>query len=192
MFKRAEFIKSVFDLKDLPPPKYPEIALIGRSNVGKSSLINALFNQKNLAKVSSTPGFTKALNFFLVDRKFYLVDLPGYGYAKVSKEMRLRWKELIEGYLKSIRDLRLLILIFDIRRKPDELDVSLIKFVRGLKKQYYVVLNKIDLLEKHEIKNNLEIYKEILSLVDEEITLTSCKEGLGMSQLKQKIQSVIE
>jgi len=152
MFKRAEFIKSVFDLKDLPPPKYPEIALIGRSNVGKSSLINALFNQKNLAKVSSTPGFTKALNFFLVDRKFYLVDLPGYGYAKVSKEMRLRWKELIEGYLKSIRDLRLLILIFDIRRKPDELDVSLIKFVRGLKKQYHVVLNKIDLLEKHEIK----------------------------------------
>jgi len=191
MFKRAEFVKSVFNLSDLPPPKYPEVAILGRSNAGKSSLINALFNQRNLAKVSSTPGFTKALNFFLVDRKFYLVDLPGYGFAKVSKEMRLKWKELIEGYLRSIRDLRLLILIFDIRRTPDELDLSLIEFVKSLKKPYHIVLNKIDLLEKKELKERTEVYKEIFHLTDEEISLTSCKERIGIASIKMKVQSII-
>jgi len=191
MFKRAEFVKSVFNLSDLPPPKYPEVAILGRSNAGKSSLINALFNQRNLAKVSSTPGFTKALNFFLVDRKFYLVDLPGYGFAKVSKEMRLKWKELIEGYLRSVRDLRLLILIFDIRRTPDELDLSLIEFVKSLNKPYHIVLNKIDLLEKKELEERTAVYKEIFHLTDEEISITSCKERMGIASIRMKIQSVI-
>jgi GTP-binding protein len=191
MFKRAEFVKSVFTLADLPPPKYPEVAILGRSNAGKSSLINALFNQRNLAKVSSTPGFTKALNFFLVDRKFYLVDLPGYGYAKVSKEMRLKWKELIEGYLRSVRDFRLLILIFDIRRTPDELDLSLIEFVKSLNKPYHIVLNKIDLLEKREVMERTEVYKEIFHLTDEELSLTSCKERIGIASIRMKVQSVI-
>ena len=86
MFKNIQFVKSVFKIKDLPPPELPEIAFLGRSNVGKSSLINAFLNRKKIARVSSTPGFTKALNFFRIDHKFFLVDLPGYGFAKVSPE----------------------------------------------------------------------------------------------------------
>ncbi|HCE80357.1 MAG TPA: ribosome biogenesis GTP-binding protein YsxC, partial [Thermodesulfobacterium commune] len=109
MFKHIEFVKSVFKLEDLPPPEFPEIAFLGRSNVGKSSLINAFLNRKKVAKVSSTPGFTKALNFFRIDFKFYLVDLPGYGFAKVPVEVKKHWQYLVEGYLKAVRDFRNLV-----------------------------------------------------------------------------------
>ncbi len=182
-------MKSLFNLKDLPPPKYPEIAILGRSNAGKSSLINALLNQKRLARVSSTPGFTKAINFYLVDRKFYLVDLPGYGYAKVSKSLRLKWQELVEGYLRSIRDLRLLVLIFDIRRDPDELDLSLINFVNSFNKPYSIVLNKIDLCKKAELKKRREVYQKAFS--SEQIFLISCQEKIGLKEIKVFISKFV-
>ncbi len=194
MFKKVEFIKSVYNLSDLPPPKYPEIPILGRSNAGKSSFINALLNQRGVARVSSTPGFTRALNFFLIDRKFYLVDLPGYGYAKVPREVYLSWKELIEGYFKNtIRDFALLILIFDIRRTPDSLDEALIKFVKSLKYPYLILLNKKDTLKEKEVSRQIELYKERFSLPSDVYPLAiSCKTKEGIQEIRNNLKKIIE
>ncbi|MFN3921110.1 MAG: ribosome biogenesis GTP-binding protein YihA/YsxC [Caldimicrobium sp.] len=189
MFKKVEFVKSVYHLSDLPPPKYPEIPILGRSNAGKSSFINALLEQKGMAKVSSTPGFTKALNFFLIDKKFYLVDLPGYGYAKVPKEVYLSWKELVEGYFKkTLRDFLVLILIFDIRRTPDALDESLIEFVKSLSIPYLILLNKKDTLKSHEIPKQVQLYKNKFGLLKENSPLPiSCKSKEGIKEVRLQL-----
>lgn len=193
MFKRVEFLKSVYRVEDLPPPEYPEIAILGRSNAGKSSFINALLNQKRLARVSSTPGFTQCLNFYLVDRKFYLVDLPGYGFAKVPKEVYKNWQILIEGYLQSPRDFRLLFLIFDIRRMPDDLDLTLIKFVNYLKISYAILLNKIDTLSKREIELQKEQFIKKLKIPKNvEIFLISCKEKHGFEPIRTFIKKILK
>ncbi|MGC8872025.1 MAG: ribosome biogenesis GTP-binding protein YihA/YsxC [Caldimicrobium sp.] len=193
MFKRVEFLKSVYKLEDLPLPEYPEIAILGRSNAGKSSFINAFLNQKKLAKVSSTPGFTQSLNFFLVDRKFYLVDLPGYGYAKVPKEVYKNWQILIEGYLKSPRDFCLLFLIFDIRREPDELDQTLLKFISYLNMPYALLLNKIDMLSKREIEIHKEKFIKSLKIPkNREIFLISCKEKKGFEPIRAFLKKVLK
>ncbi len=193
MFKRVEFLKSVYRLEDLPPPEYPEIAILGRSNAGKSSFINAFLNQKKIARVSSTPGFTQALNFFLVDRKFFLVDLPGYGFAKVPKEVYKNWQILIEGYLRSPRDFRLLFLIFDIRRTPDELDKALIKFVNYLKTPYAILLNKIDSLSKKDIEDQKETFSKSLKIQEKtEIFLISCKEKLGFEPIRAFLKKILK
>uniref|UniRef100_A0A7V4N3Q8 Probable GTP-binding protein EngB n=1 Tax=Thermodesulfobacterium geofontis TaxID=1295609 RepID=A0A7V4N3Q8_9BACT len=193
MFKQIEFIKSVYDLKDLPPPEFPEIAFLGRSNVGKSSLINVILNRKNIARISSTPGFTKSINFFRIDYQFYLVDLPGYGFAKAPAELQKKWKYLVEGYLKAVRDFCLLILIFDIRRIPDELDINLVKFVKSIKKPFCIVLNKIDTLSKKEINKQVKNYIEVFVLnPDFPIFLTSCKEKENIEPLRKFILSKIK
>ena len=192
MFKSIEFLKSVYNPKDLPPPKLPEIAFLGRSNVGKSSLINAFLNRKKVARVSSTPGFTKAINFFTVDNRFYLVDLPGYGFAKVPPKLKQLWAKLVESYLTSVRDFRLLILIFDIRRNPDKLDTSLIDFVLSCQKPFCIVLNKIDLLKKKEVEKRKKEILNALKVEEVKVFLTSCKEKIGIDQLRCFIFSHLE
>ncbi len=188
MFKNIQFIKSVCKLKDLPPPELPEIAFLGRSNVGKSSLINAFLNRKKIARVSSTPGFTRALNFFKIDHKFFLVDLPGYGFAKVPPKVIKDWQTLIEGYLTATRDFRLLILIFDVRRKPDKMDKSLVSFMEYIKKPYCIVLNKIDTLSKNALKKQENLWKKELPLKkDVPFFLTSCKTKAGLIPFRQAI-----
>ncbi|MFN3505344.1 MAG: ribosome biogenesis GTP-binding protein YihA/YsxC, partial [Caldimicrobium sp.] len=145
-------------------------------------------HQKGIARVSSTPGFTKSLNYFLIDNKFYLVDLPGYGFAKVPKETYLSWKELIEGYFQSTRDFALLILIFDIRRTPDHLDLSLVKFVKKTKIPYLVVLNKKDTLKEIEIKEQKKLYQEkFLLSMEIPILVISCKTKEGIQNLRAYI-----
>jgi GTP-binding protein len=192
MFKNIQFLKSVYKIKDLPPPELPEIAFLGRSNVGKSSLINAFLNRKKIARVSSTPGFTKALNFFRIDHKFFLVDLPGYGFAKVPPKVLKAWKMLIEGYLTAVRDFRLLILIFDIRRSPDKMDKSLILFVKHIQKPYCIVLNKIDTISKKDINQQKEIWQQSLSLPkDIPIFLTSCKTKKGIQEFQKYVISLL-
>ena len=121
----AQFYKSVFSLADLPKDNFPQVAFAGKSNVGKSSLINTICNQRKLAQISKTPGKTKALNFFTVNSNLYFVDLPGYGYAKVSKEFRQMWSELIEGYLKNCIQIRGIVFILDLRHPPSEDDLQM-------------------------------------------------------------------
>jgi len=147
---QAKFVKSVYDLKDLPDVAFSEIAFAGRSNVGKSSLINAMLNQKKLAKISSTPGKTRCLNFFLIDDQFYLVDLPGYGFAKVSKDAKHRWQGLIEGFLSASRNLRGAFLIVDSRIGLTELDEMMISWLKHVEIPFRVVATKIDKLSRNE------------------------------------------
>ncbi len=146
----AEFVKSVHRLADLPADDLPQIAFAGRSNVGKSSLLNTLLNQKKLAKTSSTPGKTRSLNFYLIDRQFYLVDLPGYGFAKVSREEKKRWKRLIEEYLTNARNLRGAVLIVDSRIGLTELDEMMLGWFSQTGLPFRVVATKIDKLNRGE------------------------------------------
>jgi len=161
--KKAEFGKSVFDLKELPQDNFPQIAISGRSNVGKSSLINTLTNQKNLAKISKTPGKTKALNFFRINNRFYFVDLPGYGFAKVSKSVKSGWGELIENYLQNSPNLKGLIQILDSRHPPTQDDWKMLEFLDFIGLKYLVVLTKTDKLSAKELKENSQKFQEILN-----------------------------
>ncbi len=190
-FKEISLQKSIFAPEELPVPSLPEVAFLGRSNVGKSSLINAFLGRKKIARVSSTPGFTKALNFFRVDHRFLVVDLPGYGFAKVPPKLRRKWRHLIETYLSSPRPIKLLVLIFDIRREPDELDLALIEYVKALKRNFLVVLNKIDCLKKAHWPKAQKRWQEVLGVEEEAIFLTSCKKGFGIEGLRRKILSFV-
>jgi GTP-binding protein len=145
----VHFLKSVTHLDQRPLPLQPEVAVIGRSNVGKSSLINTLFNRKNLAKISSTPGKTRLINYFSVDDQLYFVDLPGYGYAKISKKMRSGWQRDLESYLKNNLELKLVFLLLDSRREIMENDRLMIDWLQYFQIPYILVLTKSD-----KISNN--------------------------------------
>ena len=155
MFEKQEFIKPVFSLKELPSDNLPQVILCGRSNVGKSSFINSFFNRKNLAKTSSTPGKTRSINFYLVDDKFYIVDLPGYGYAKTSKKERIQWGELVGDFISNSKNIIFAFHILDSRHKPTELDAQLNSFLLHEKIPFAFILNKADKLKQSEF--NLSI-----------------------------------
>ena len=150
MFDKQEFIKSVYNLKDLPKRNLPEVILCGRSNVGKSSFINSFFNKRNLAKISSTPGKTRSINYYLIDDKFYIVDLPGYGYAKSSKKEREYWAKLIGDYLIASPSITICFHLIDGRHKPTDLDKQLNDLLKYNKIPYVVLLNKADKLKQSE------------------------------------------
>jgi len=155
MFKEIKFIKSVFDLQSLPKPDLPQLILCGRSNVGKSSFINSLFNRKNLAKTSSTPGKTRSINFYEVDKLFYLVDLPGFGYAQTSIKEREKWGKLISRYILESAKIRHALHIIDCRYEPTELDVQLNMWLNSASLDYTVILNKIDKLTQSRINKSI-------------------------------------
>jgi GTP-binding protein len=159
MFKNQQFIASVFNVSDLPKFNLPEIILCGRSNVGKSSFINSLFNRKDLAKTSSTPGKTRSINYYLIDNKFYFVDLPGYGYAKASLSERKKWGNLIDDFLKISKNIELTFHLIDSRHNPTELDIQLNKLLKQLEIPYVVLLNKSDKLKHSELSKNLKKIK---------------------------------
>jgi GTP-binding protein len=138
-------------MEDLPRLDHlPEVAVVGRSNVGKSSLLNHLFGSKNLVKVSSTPGKTRALNFFCVDSKYIFVDLPGYGYAAISKHESRQWAELIENYLEERGSLKILLFLLDIRREPTDEDVQMLEWIRHKKREAILILTKTDKVSQSE------------------------------------------
>ncbi len=149
-FKKAEFITSAAKLEQCPPVSLPEIAVVGRSNVGKSSLLNDLLRNRKLAKTSSTPGKTRLLNFFCIDEGLSLVDLPGYGYAKVPKAMRRDWGKVIGQYLEGRHQMKLVLLLIDIRRIPNELDRLCLEWAVANEKSVILVLTKVDKLNNTE------------------------------------------
>lgn len=168
-FNSAVFIKSALVEKDLPNLKAPsgqpmlEIAIVGRSNVGKSSLINHLLNQKQLAKVSATPGKTQLLNFFVIDNQIALVDLPGYGYAKISKETRFEWSDKIEAYLSQRKSLALILFLLDIRRLPSQDDLTFIKWAQYHQKPLLILFTKSDKASLQERERNVSEALKVLS-----------------------------
>ncbi|ACF13980.1 GTP-binding protein HSR1-related [Chloroherpeton thalassium ATCC 35110] len=144
----AEFYKSVTRLEDLPKDGLPEIAFAGRSNVGKSSLMNTLMGKKDLARASATPGKTREINFFLVNGKYYFVDLPGYGFAKVSKSLQENWQQLMEGYLKSRAELKLIVLLIDSRHPALPIDLEMNEFLSFFGRRFAIVRTKTDKLNQ--------------------------------------------
>lgn len=154
--KKIEFVKPVYNLNELPKQNLPAVVLCGRSNVGKSSFINSLFNTK-MAKTSSSPGKTRSINYYLVESKFFIVDLPGFGYAKVSKSERDAWQHLLEKYFSLNHNIQLAIHLIDSRHEPMALDVELHDFLRGKEIPYFIILNKSDKLKQSELAQSKKV-----------------------------------
>ena len=158
----VQFVRSAAKPTDFPQDGFPQVVFAGRSNVGKSSVINRLLNRKNFARVGSAPGKTTHINYFFIDQKLYLVDLPGYGYAKVSKQERERWGRLIEAWFADVRRFALGLLIVDARHKPTADDCTMAQVFMASEKPFLVVANKLDKLKKSEIPGNMQMIRETL------------------------------
>ncbi len=182
----AEFIVSAAGPKQFPKNGKPQIAFAGRSNVGKSSLINTLLHRKNLVKVSSTPGKTQLINFFLVNDRLYFVDLPGYGYARAPKPVVDLWAPMIEGYLKNSPDISAVVVLLDARREPDARDVRLLEWLRHYGLNAVYVLTKADKLNRRDLhKAERDICAKLG--IPGGVILTSAKKGQGMDELWRAI-----
>ena len=189
-FRNAEFYSSYGRFEQLPPSQKLEIAFAGRSNVGKSSLINKVFGRKALARVSSVPGKTQTVNFYKLD-DIFIVDLPGYGYAKVSKSEKKRRQELIGGYFAAGRDIGLVFSLVDMRHPPTADDITMINFLIDSETPFCVVLTKADKLNKSERTARLEALKDELPMYDELTILTfSAVTGEGVDEIRQIICEV--
>ena len=175
-----------------PEAKWPEVAFAGRSNVGKSSLLNQLVRRKRLARVSNTPGRTREVNFFLVNDRFVLVDLPGYGYARISKERRAEWKPLIEGYLRTSTELRGIVQLLDVRHDPTSDDRQMIAFLASIGIPTLFALTKTDKLSASERKTRIAALTEELSVSDDQVILFSAITGEGRDELAAAVMALVE
>ena len=186
----AEFITSVAD-KHFYESNMPEVAFVGRSNVGKSSLINFITNRKHLAKTSSTPGKTKLINYFLINKAFMLVDLPGYGYAQVSKEEKTNWGDFLEEYLKSSKNLKCVYLLLDVRRTPTDQDEQMIKFLYYNHISFKVVITKSDTLSTSQVSNQVFMITGKLGLNKADVIITSSMDKKGQQDLLASLESFV-
>lgn len=191
-FNNVEFVISAAAVKDFPGNGLPEIAFAGKSNVGKSSVINRVLQRKNFARVGEKPGKTVHINYFLLDKQCYLVDLPGYGFAKVSQSEKDRWAKLMEAYFAENR-IDLGVMIVDARHAPTNNDITMASWFLNSGRPFVVVANKLDKLKKSEIEPNLQLVRETLEL-DENATLIpfSAEKGTGRDELLQAILSGIK
>lgn len=175
--------------KQYPEKGFPEVALAGRSNVGKSSLINSMVNRKALARISGTPGKTRTINFYNINDELYLVDLPGYGYAKVSREEKNKWGEMIEGYITNRDMLKLVVLLVDIRHEPTQDDKLMFQWMKSTGKQAVVVATKADKLSKNQMFKNIAVIKKSLQVEKEDILISfSSETKMGREELWQIIE----
>ena len=187
-----KFTKSIFRVKDLPTEIIPEVVLCGRSNVGKSTFINSLSKKKNIAKTSSAPGKTRSLNYYLVEEKFHLVDLPGYGYAKVSIAAKQKWQKLINEFLLNSTNIALAFHLIDSRHKPTDLDIDLNLMLRNFLIPYIVILSKIDKLNQAEksksVKRIIEFFPE-LNLGDN-LMFSSSLKNIGKKEVESRLSKL--
>lgn len=191
-FQNAKFEASYGKSSQIPPSELPEIVFSGRSNVGKSSLINKLLNRKSLARVSSTPGKTSTINFFALNTAKF-ADLPGYGYAKVSDSEKRRWAELVEGYFAQERDIRLVVQICDMRHQPTNDDLGMIDFLSQSGFNFIVALTKLDKLKKSQRETRLaEISSELEPFGDIRLFPVSSQNGEGIEELRKYIELSVE
>ncbi len=190
--KKVKLYRTVYRPEDLPQTPYNEVAFVGRSNVGKSSLLNTLVNNFKLAKVSSEPGKTRSVNFYLVNNRFFLVDLPGYGFAKVPFEEQKRWRELIEGYLKERDRLKGVFLLVDSRVGPTEKDVQMKDWLDFYGIPYVVVATKVDKLKKRERAKLEEKIREAFKDSSVKVIPFSSKTREGRDQLLREIRNFVE
>lgn len=191
-YNNAEYTASYGKFSQLPPPEKIEIAFAGHSNVGKSTLINKVFNRKNLARVSAVPGKTTTINFYSLDN-IYFVDLPGYGYAKVAKSEKERWSGLIEGYLGSDRDISLVFMLVDMRHAPTKDDIQMINYLIDSEMPFVLVLTKADKLNKTERSKRLEAFsKEIPCFESIHSVAFSAQTFEGVEELRQIIEDIAD
>lgn len=187
-FQKADFLTSIFDCKNIHLDIRPEIVFVGRSNVGKSSMINALLGRKALARVSSAPGKTISVNFYDIDGQLYLCDLPGYGYAQRSRSQRNSWGELTEGYFNGGRDIRLVVMLVDLRHPPTKDDKTMYEYLTITDLPFCVVGTKADKLSKTAVKENVE---QLAQAFDVNVIPFSAVTKQGVDQLKDIIKDTI-
>jgi GTP-binding protein len=189
----VEFLISAFHETQYPSPDRPEIAFAGKSNVGKSSLINALVKRKNLARTSATPGRTQSINFFSMNDQLYLVDLPGYGYAKVPLNVKKSWQDMVETYLRTRSNLKAVVVILDIRRDLTPGDTELLNWLKYYHVNTILVLTKADKVSRQEARKRAHIIRgQCEDIVESSPTLFSAKTRQGRDELWEKIAGIIE
>lgn len=189
MFKEIHFVKSVYELSELPKKNFPQLILCGRSNVGKSSFINSIANKKGLAKTSSTPGKTRSINFYEADNSFFIVDLPGFGYAKASLKEREKWGKLVSKYILESGKIRHAFHLIDSRYEPTDLDIQLNDWLTDAGIDYSVILNKVDKLNQSEthqaVKKVIRIFPKLE--INRTLFLYSSMTGKWKRPIQKKI-----
>ena len=190
--KNCKFVKSVADSNNIIKDELFEVAFVGRSNVGKSSLINSIFNNRNLAKTSSTQGHTKLINYFSVDDKFYLVDLPGYGFHKAGKGNEKNWSNLIEDYFKEKEDNKLILLLLDIRLKPSEDDIQMLKFLNFYSLPFKIIATKSDKIAKSKRNNQKLMLARAMNVGLDDIIYCSSETKENLDVIKEKIKERVK
>jgi GTP-binding protein len=191
-FSQADFIGSFYHVEQLPRNGFPQVAFAGRSNVGKSSLINRVLNRKNLAQVAKAPGKTRALNFYEIDRRYYFVDLPGYGFAKVSKDDQLAWRKLIDLYLQQTDTIKGIIHIIDSRRGLADDDFDLIEYMQTPQSRVFWVLSKSDKLSTSEKKSVYVNTLNKLKCSPKDLVFFSAVDGTGVVELRKQILEMLK
>ena len=188
IIKNPKFEISVMNKSQYPKNGLPEIVLAGKSNVGKSSFVNAMINRKSLARTSSAPGKTRQLNFYNMDDKFYFVDLPGYGYSQMSKAEQKKVGDSTETYLKSRKNINLIILLVDIRHKPSENDKMMMDFIKSTGKHYIVITSKADKIAKTKVQSYVDEIAKELDIADNLIFAFSAENKLNVSDIWEVIE----
>lgn len=191
IIQSAKYLTSVVDEKNILKDDVIEFAFVGRSNVGKSSLINSLTNQKNLAKTSSTPGLTKMINYFLINNSFRIVDLPGYGYAKTEHKHIANWEGLMEKYLTCSVNLKTVFVLVDCRHQPSDLDKMMLEFLNVYKIPYMIIATKVDKIAKSKIPYACKAIAKFLGVRNELVQGYSSSTGYGREKLLEYIKNII-
>ena len=191
IIKNAKFLISIADKNKLEQLSLPQFAFVGRSNVGKSTLLNALCQRKSLAKTSSTPGRTRLINIFEVNNEFHFVDLPGYGFAKASKQEQAKWQGLIETYLRNSQNLKLVFVLIDSRHEPTEKDIQMLEFLYAYQIPFKIIATKIDKLTRTELQKSKKLLSSALGVGVDDIIFVSAEKKVNVSQILDLIEEFL-